>query len=300
MKIFLTGATGFLGQALVQRLLMDGHVLSAWVRSKAKAAAMFGPRVELVESGGGDAAMAAAIAPVDAIVNLAGEPVFKRWTEANRRSMWASRVDTTRSIAAAIAKHPRRRALVSASAVGYYGDTGEAEVDEDSPHGHGFLADMCVAWEAAAIAAEGPDTRVCRVRIGLVLGKSGGALATMLPLFRLGLGGRLGSGRQYFPWIHIADLVGILAAAVGDPAYTGAVNAVAPGSVTNAEFTRVLGHTLHRPTILPAPAFGLKLAFGASSSALLAGQRVAPRRTLALGHTFAFPALRQALADILG
>jgi uncharacterized protein len=305
MQIFLTGATGFVGRALVARLLADGHTLSAWVRSPARAAEQLGARVELIDATGGDAAMLPAIARADAIVNLAGEPVVgKRWTAARKQAMWTSRVDTTRAITRAIvacaARAPRSRVFVSASASGYYGDTGDAPVDEDSPRGAGFLADLCVAWEQEACAAAGFDTRVCRVRLGLVLGRDGGVLATMLPLFRLGLGGRLGDGAQYFPWVHLGDLVGILATAVVDPAFTGPVNAVAPGAVTNREFTKALGRALHRPTILPAPAFGLKLAFGESASALLGGQRVAPKRTCALGYRFAFPELHAALAYLLG
>lgn len=297
MKVFITGGTGFVGQAIIKRLMMDGHVVTAWVRSPERARALFGPQVTL--AAGGDAEMSEAIAPVDGIINLAGEPVAgKRWTAAVRKSVWSSRVDTTRAIAAAIAAHPRRRTLVSASAIGYYGDTQDRQVDEDSPPGEGFLAELCVAWEAAARAAEGPDTRVCTPRIGLVLGKDGGLLGTMLPLFRLGLGGKLGSGAQYFGWVHLADIVGIFVAALVDPAYAGAVNGVAPGIVTNREFTKMLGRAIHRPTIVPAPGFALKMVFGESASAMLGGQRAAPKRTLALGYRFAFPELDAALADL--
>lgn len=300
MKVFITGATGFIGQAIVKRLLADGHAVTAWVRSPQRAKQQLGA-VQVVDAGGGEAAMTAAIDPVDAIINLAGESVAgKRWSAAAKKAMWSSRVDTTEMIARAIAAHPRKRAFVSGSAVGYYGDTHDREVDEHSPPGEGFLAELCVAWEAAARAAESPDTRVCLVRTGLVLGRDGGALGTMLPLFKLGLGGRLGDGSQYFPWIHLADEVGILAQALVDPAWSGPVNAVAPGIVTNREFTASLGRALHRPTVLPAPAFALKAVFGEGASALLGGQRAAPRRTRELGHRFAFAELDRALADLFG
>lgn len=314
MQIFLTGATGFVGQALVRRLLADGHTLSAWVRSKARAAEELGPQVELVDANAGDDAMTPAIARADGIVNLAGEPVVgARWTAAKKQSTWASRVDTTRAITKAIVacarEAPRPRVFVSGSAIGYYGDTKDTQVDEDSPRGAGFLADMCVAWEEEARAAEGFDTRVCRIRTGLVLGKlhgpsglrgHGGLLGTLLPMFRLGIGGKLGDGKQYFPWIHLEDMVGLLTTALTTPTYTGPVNAVAPGGVTNYEFTKTLGRVLHRPTILPAPAFGLKLVFGEAASAMLGGQRAVPRRALALGYKFKFPELTAALEDLLG
>lgn len=305
MQIFLTGATGFVGQALVRRLLADGHTLSAWVRSKGKAAEELGPQVELIDARAGDDAMLPAVARADAIVNLAGEPVVGvRWTAAKKRSTWASRVDTTRAITRAIVacaqQAPRPRVFVSGSAVGYYGDTGDTLVDEDSPRGAGFLADMCVAWEEEARAAEGFDTRVCRIRTGLVLGKQGGLLGTLLPMFRMGIGGKLGDGTQYFPWIHLDDQIGLIVAALTVPTYTGPVNAVAPGIVTNYAFTKALGRTLHRPTIVPAPAFGLKLVFGEAASAMLGGQRATPRRALALGYKFKFPELDAALADLLG
>jgi len=305
MHIFMTGATGFVGEALVRRLLSDGHTLSAWVRSKAKAAEVLGPRVELVDATAGDDAMIPAIARADGIVNLAGEPVVgARWTAARKKSTWASRVDTTRAITRAIvacaSTSPRHRVFVSGSAVGWYGDTEDRHVDEDSPRGAGFLADMCVAWEEEARAAAGFDTRVCLIRTGLVLGRHGGLLGTLLPLFRAGLGGRLGDGKQYMPWVHLDDELGIIVAALTNDTFTGPVNAVAPGIVTNHEFTKTLGRAVHRPTIVPAPAFGLKLVFGEAASAMLGGQRAAPKRTVALGYKFKFPELAGALGDLLG
>lgn len=300
MRIFITGATGFVGKALLPRLLRDRHALRAWVRSPVRAAGQLGPQVDLVDAAGGPSAMLAAIADADAIINLAGEPVIgKRWTAQRREALWASRVGVTDMIVDAIvAGPPRPRVLVSTSAVGYYGDTGEREVDEDSPPATGFLAELTVGWEAAALRAEPHDTRVCLVRVGLVLGRDGGVMARVLPVFRLGLGGPLGSGDQYFPWIHIDDVVELYTQALTDAALRGPVNAVAPGLVTGRGFARALGHAVHRPAVFRVPGFVLRLALGESAMAVLEGQRVAPRRTQALGFRFAHPELGAALADL--
>lgn len=301
MKIVITGATGFVGRRLVERLRGQGHTLAAWVRSPASAAQTLGTDVALIDASGGASAMQAAIADADAIVNLAGEPVIgRRWTEAQKQVLRASRVGVTELIVDAIAAAPRPRVLVSASAVGYYGDTGAREVDETSPPGDDFLAELSVAWEAAALRAERQQTRVCLVRIGLVLGRDGGVLGSMLPPFRLGLGGPIGSGSQYFPWVHIDDLVGIICAALERDDLRGPLLAVGPESVTNREFTAALGHVLHRPAVLKVPAFALRLALGSASAALLAGQRAVPRRVRELGYHFRFPALAPALDDLLG
>lgn len=300
MKILITGATGFVGRALVPRLLADGHVLRAWVRSPARAAKQLGGQVEIVDANGGLPAMRTAVADVDAIINLAGEPVIgKRWTEKRKHVLWASRVDLTDMIVDAIASGPARpRVLVSTSAVGYYGDTGDAEVDEHSPPAPGFLAELTVAWEKAALRAEQHDTRVCLVRIGLVLGQDGGVLAQTLPVFRLGLGGPLGGGDQYFPWVHLDDVLGLFVAALTDERLRGPVNAVAPGIVTGRGFAQALGRAVHRPAIFRVPSFALRLALGEAAVAVLAGQRAVPRRTRELGYDFKFPELDEALADL--
>lgn len=302
MHIFITGGTGFVGPALVRRLLAGGHALRLWVRSPERAREQLGDlatKVELVPASGGAAAMQTAIADADAVVNLAGEPVIgKRWTEKQKQSLAASRVGITDQIVAAIAATPRQRVLVSTSAVGYYGDTGAREVDEDSPPASGFLAELSVAWEQAALRASAYDTRVVLVRVGLVLGRGGGVLGQMLPLFKLGVGGPLGSGDQYFPWVHLDDLVELYAAAITDPRLQGPVNGVAPGIVTNREFARALGRAVHRPAILRVPPFALRLALGEAAGALVDGQRVVPRRTQALGFRFAYPELNAALAEL--
>ena len=304
MHIFMTGGTGFVGPALVRRLLAGGHALRLWVRSPERAREQLGDlatKVELVPASGGAAAMQTAIADADAVVNLAGEPVIgKRWTEKQKQSLAASRVGVTDQIVAAIAATPRPRVLVSTSAVGYYGDTGAREVDEGSPPAAGFLAELTVAWEQAALRATAYDTRVVLVRVGLVLGRGGGVLGQMLPLFKLGVGGPLGSGDQYFPWVHLDDLVELYAAAITDPKLQGPVNGVAPGIVTNREFARALGRAVHRPAILRVPPFALRLALGEAAGALVDGQRVVPRRTQALGFTFRHPELGAALDDLVG
>jgi len=300
MQIVITGATGLVGRRLVERLKARGHGLRAWVRSPASAARTLGPEVELVDASGGSSAMRVAIADADAIVNLAGEPVVgRRWSAAQKQALRASRIGVTDLIVDAIAAAPRPRVLVSTSAVGYYGDTGAREVDEDSPPGTDFLAALSIDWEAAALRAEAHRTRVCIVRIGLVLGRDGGVLGTMMPPFRLGLGGPIGSGEQYFPWVHIDDLVGMQIAALEREDIQGPLLAVAPGIVTNREFAAALGRALHRPAVLRVPGFALRLALGESATALLAGQRAVPRRTQALGLTFQFPELGPALADLL-
>ncbi|MBA3550190.1 MAG: TIGR01777 family protein [Nannocystis sp.] len=301
MRIVITGATGFVGHRLVERLKSRGHALRAWVRSPASAARTLGADVELIDASGGGAAMQAAIDDADAIVNLAGEPVIgRRWSAAQKQALRASRIGVTDLIVDAIAAAPRPRVLVSTSAVGYYGDTGAREVDEDSAPGNDFLAALTIDWEAAALRAERHQTRVCLVRIGLVLGRDGGVLGKLLPPFRLGLGGPIGDGKQYFPWVHIDDLIGMQVAALEREDLHGPLLAVAPGIVTNREFGAALGRALHRPAVLRVPAFALRLALGESASALLNGQRAVPRRTQALGYEFQFPELEPALADLLG
>jgi len=301
MRIFVTGATGFIGRALIPRLRRDGHTIIAWVRSEARARSLLGAEVELVRAGGPDV-MTAALSRSDAVVNLAGEPVLgKRWTPARRRILEESRIGVTRDLVRAIAAaSPRPRVLVSGSAVGWYGDRGDERLTEASAPGDDFLARLCRQWEDAALAAEASGVRVALLRTGVVLGRDGGALEQMLTPFRLGVGGPVGSGRQYFPWIHLHDLVGAIAAMIADDRYRGPVNGVAPQEATSRSFAAALGRALHRPAILPMPAFALRVIFGEAASVLLASQRAEPRVLIANGFTFAFPDLDRALADILG
>jgi uncharacterized protein (TIGR01777 family) len=261
MKVAITGAGGFIGSRLSAELKSRGHAVVALPRGKP-----------------GD------LSGVDAVVNLAGEPVAQRWTAAAKERIRASRVEGTTTLAAAIAAaDPRPRMLASASAAGYYGDRGAAELDESAAPGDDFLASLCVEWERAA---DGAGVRVVKVRTGVVLHRSGGALKTMLPPFRAGVGGPVAGGRQYMPWISLDDLVGIYLSALSEDTWSGPVNGCAPRPCTNAEFARALGRALKRPAVVPVPALALKVLFGEMSSVLTASQRMVPRRALELGYEF--------------
>lgn len=300
MRILLTGATGFLGVPLVKVLLGEGHEVTVVSRDPERARRRMPAACSFV-AWMGDHPLHA-LAGHDVVVHLAGEPVAGgRWTAARKEAIRSSRVDTSRSLVEAIAALPaeqRPRVLVSASATGFYGDRGDEVVDESSPAGSGFLADVCRAWEAEIQRAEPLVQRAVCVRIGVVLGRGGGALGPLLPVFRLGVGGKVGSGRQWFSWIHLEDMVRLLHFAITADAARGVLNGTAPEPVTNAEFTRVLAAAVHRPAILPAPAAVLRLALGEMATILLGGQRVEPRATLAAGFTFRFPHLAGALADL--
>jgi uncharacterized protein len=278
MNVAITGASGFLGRALSERLRASGHdVTGISLRTQ--------PPPEV-------------FAGCQAVVNLAGEPVAQRWTVAARERISNSRIQGTRSLVAALRKHPPQ-VLVSASAVGYYGSRGDEILTEDSPPAHDFLGQLALAWEQEALTAQHFGVRVVTPRIGVVLGRGGGALAQMLSPFRLGVGGRLGTGKQWMSWIALDDLVSLLEFAIEDAALSGPVNAVAPNPVTNAVFTRELGVALHRPAILPVPAFALKLLFGEMSQILLEGQRAIPQAALRAGFRFRFAELGEALRAAL-
>jgi uncharacterized protein len=301
MHILFTGATGFLGRATIARLRRDGHTFTAWVRSPERARSLLGADVELVRADGGSTALTAAVPAGGAVVNLAGEPlVGKRWTAARRRALEDSRVRLTTDLARAIAAAPEQpRVLVSGSAVGWYGDRGDERLTEQSTPGDDFLARLCRRWEDAAAAAQASGVRVVLSRTGMVLGPGGGALAPMLIPFRFGLGGPIASGRQYLPWMHVDDFSAMIAAAIADDRYAGPVNAVAPEAVTNRAFTAALGRALHRPAVLPLPAFALRALFGEAAVVLLASQRAEPRALVDRGFRFAFPNLDDALASII-
>jgi uncharacterized protein (TIGR01777 family) len=239
---------------------------------------------------------------IDVVFHLAGESVGEgRWTAEKKKRITSSRVRGTRHLVSGIeATHPRPAVLVSASAIGYYGDRGEEVLDESAQPGGDFLAQVCQAWEAEAARARSLGLRVVVPRIGLVLGKDGGALARMLLPFKLGLGGRLGSGRQWVSWIHLDDLAGLLLHAARKPEINGPMNAVTPGAVTNREFTRVLAAVLKRPAIFSVPAPLLRLALGEFASVLLASQRITPRIALETGYQFRYPALEDALRSAVG
>jgi uncharacterized protein (TIGR01777 family) len=274
MNVAITGASGFIGSRLAAELKARGDSVLALPRGKP-----------------GD------LSGVDAVVNLAGEPVAQRWTAAAKERIRSSRIDGTRAVAAAIAaSDPRPLVLVSASAAGYYGDRGAEELDESAGPGGDFLASLCVDWERAADLA---DVRVVKVRTGVVLQRSGGALKTMLPPFRAGVGGPIAGGRQYMPWISLDDIVGIYIAAVSDDAWSGPVNGCAPAPATNGEFSRALGRAVHRPAVMPVPAFAVKALFGEMASVVTASQRMVPERALELGYEFRHPALEAALRAAL-
>ena len=293
MRITLTGGTGFIGRRLVARLLADGdslHLLGRRARG--------GVRFTDWDAGAG-APPADAFEGADAVIHLAGEPVAQRWTEEARRKIRDSRVNGTQSLVQVLSNLKDRPAcLVCGSAIGIYGDRGDEVLMESSPPGQGFLADVCREWEETAGRAEALGMRVVRVRIGVVLGKGGGALARMLPPFKSGLGGRLSSGRQWMSWIHLDDLVNLIRFSLTAP-LSGPVNATAPNPVSNAEFTRVLARALHRPAILPVPAAALKLMFGDMAEVLLASQRVLPQAAQSAGFRFHYPELPLALKTLL-
>ncbi|HYM11550.1 MAG TPA: TIGR01777 family oxidoreductase [Bryobacterales bacterium] len=299
MRALVTGATGFIGRRLFSEL--DRPV--ALSRHPARARASLGSSAEIF---GWDPEAAPppkeSLHNIDVVFHLAGESVGEgRWTPARKQLLRQSRVLSTRHLVDALASlDTRPQVFVCASAVGYYGDRGDEIVEETAPPGHDFLAELCQAWEAEAARARSFGVRVVSIRTGLVLGPSGGALARMLPPFHLGLGGRLGSGRQWMPWIHLDDLAGLYLHAAEKPGIDGPMNGVAPAPVTNAEFTKTLAAVLHRPAIFPVPAFALRLALGEFAGVLLASQRVAPRVAESTGYRFRYTALADALRSATG
>ncbi|MCG3199221.1 MAG: Epimerase family protein [bacterium] len=304
MRVFITGATGLVGRALIRRLIERGDTAIALSRNAEGARKRSDARVEWVE---GDPSRLGEwrkrLEGCEAVVNLAGEPVVgRRWNEALKDSIRTSRVDATRNLAQAIRdSSPPARVFVSSSAVGYYGPLDfNTEVEETHGPGTDFLADVCKQWEAATDLGPAQGTvRKVILRIAVVLAAEGGALAKMLTPFKLGLGGRVGSGAQPFPWIHLHDLVELILWSLDSPKVNGVFNAGAPQGVTNREFTRVLARVLGRPAFFPVPAFALRLLFGDGAYILLTGQRIVPKRARELGFAFQFPELEAALRDVL-
>jgi uncharacterized protein (TIGR01777 family) len=303
MRVIVIGGTGFIGSALCRELLAAGHAPVVLSRDPQRALSRLGAGIEAVrwEPGqGGD--WRQTVAGADAVINLAGESIAAgRWTAAQKAAIRDSRVASTRSLVAAIEQAERRpRILLNASASGYYGPRGDEPVTEEESPGDDFLARVCREWEAEARAAEALGVRVALVRTGVVLGRGGGALARLLPSFKLFVGGPLGSGRQGFPWVHLADVVGIYLWALQDEAATGPLNATGPEAITNKQFCRVLGRVLGRPCWAPVPGFALRLLLGEMAEPLLLqGQKVLPARTERLGYRFKFPTAEAALRDVL-
>ncbi|WP_374360062.1 TIGR01777 family oxidoreductase [Pseudoduganella danionis] len=297
MQILITGGTGMIGRALCQRWQLAGHALTVVSRSPDQVAA-------LCSGARGIAALSQLESDYrpDVVVNLAGAPIADRpWSARRKRLLWESRIMATQALVQWMADLPAPApVLLSASAVGWYGDTGEQPVDESAAvPGHDFGAQLCAAWELAALQATQSGSRVVIVRIAPVLAAQGGMLARLLLPFRLGLGGRLGHGRQWMPWIHLDDLLAMFDHLLAHTDSSGIYNGCAPTPVRNAEFTRVLAAQLHRPAILPAPAWLLRGLLGEMSVLLLGGQRAQPVRTAAAGFHFRYASLEQALQQLL-
>ncbi|HXQ61116.1 MAG TPA: TIGR01777 family oxidoreductase [Acidimicrobiales bacterium] len=297
MRIVVTGGSGLIGQALVSRITADGHDVCVLVRRPpGPGQARWDPSEGRIE--------AEALDGADAVVHLAGAGIGdKRWSPARKDVILRSRVDSTTLLSHTLASLARPPSvLVSASAIGYYGDRGDEELTEGSGPGTGFQADVCRAWEGATSEAESAGIRVVHLRSAVVLSRQGGALAKQLPLFRAGLGGRLGSGDQWLSWISLRDEVGAILHAIDEPSLGGPLNASAPSPVTNREFTSQLGRVLHRPAVLTAPPFALRLALGRqlADELLLGSLRVVPARLTATGYRFQDPALAGALGEAVG
>lgn len=295
MKILAFGATGFVGERLVPHLGERGHDVTVAARS-GKANVPAGAKIVKADPTA-PGPWQDLVAGYDAVVNLSGSPVATRWTQSGKDLILQSRILSTRHIVDALSGSAGKT-LLCANAIGFYGDGGDAVCTEDSPRGNGFLADVTDAWQSEALHAQRFGHRVVIPRISVVLGR-GGALSKMITPFSLGLGGRIGHGRQWFSWIHREDLVRAMAFLLETPAASGPFNACAPEPVTNAEFTQTLAAALKRPAILPVPAFALGLAMGEAAGMLLTGQRCVPAALERLGFTFAFPRIADALADII-
>ncbi len=297
MKVLLTGATGFIGKRLARALNQAGHELVFIGRDPERARAQIGLPGEYRDW---EAPLPEGSAEIDAVVHLAGESVSaKRWTAEVKARLVESRIATTRQLVEAFHGRAAPKVWINASAVGFYGDRGDEPLNEKSPGGTGFLAYLCQDWEAesARIQLE-HGTRWVSLRIGMVLAREGGALPKLAPLFALGLGGPLGSGKQWMSWIHAEDLVRLIEFALVTPALQGPVNAVAPAPVQNKQFGRLLGKALKRPAILPAPRLAIETLLGEQSAIALDSQRVAPEKALAAGFQFKFGSLDGALDNL--
>jgi len=297
MKVFIVGGTGFVGVNLANRLIAGGGEVTALGLTAARPRGLAPTAAVVAADASVPGAWQQRLAGHEVVVNLAGASIFTRWTAKAKREIRESRLATTRNVVDALPAGGGVT-LVSTSAVGYYGFHGDEELGEDDGPGDDFLARLCVDWEAEALRARERGARVAIARFGIVLGPGGGVLGQMAPIFRAFLGGPLGSGRQWFSWIHVEDLFRALAHLVSRPQSSGAYNLTAPGPVTNRQLSRGLGRVLHRPSLLPAPAFAVRLALGEFGDVLLQGQRVLPRRLLAEGFGFSYPDLAGALEDL--
>lgn len=298
MRILITGGTGLIGRALCREWVAQGHEVVVWSREPSKVAALCSGAAAI-----GQLQDLQGTKPLDAVINLAGASIAERpWTKSRRKVLLQSRVNLTRTLVDWLSTVPQRpRVLISGSAVGWYGNGQDTLLDEgSSPQKPDFGSALCMSWEQEALRAQSLGIRVVLLRTAAVFSSDGGMLARLRLPFSLGLGGRLGSGQQWMPWIHLADEVGLIDFLLHREDCSGPVNACAPQLVRNAEFTVALAHALHRPAIIPMPAWVLKLVLGDMSNLLLAGQRVQPRRALDLGYPYRFTQIDAALSDVLG
>ncbi len=299
MKVFMTGGTGFVGTYLSRELVKQGHEVTILTR-RAQPPAPAAPGISFVTGDPTQEGPWMAAAPEhDWVINLAGASIFSRWSKGYKQEIYDSRIRTTRNLVIALAAGDRRQFLCSTSAVGYYGPRGDEILTEESPQDSYFLAHLAEDWEAEALKAQELGLRVVITRFGIVLGRSGGALGQMAPMFRRFLGGPLGRGQQWFSWIHQADHARAFSFIQEHPEIHGPVNFTAPNPVRNLELTRTLGRVLHRPTLMPAPEFMVRLVLGEFADALLTGQRVIPKKLLDAGFKFNFPTIGEALKDLL-
>jgi len=305
MRVVVTGATGTIGRSLVSALQARGEEVVALSRDTGRARSALGDGVEPYAwpNPMAEPPPEGALAGADAVVHLLGEPIAQRWTDEAKEAIRESRVRSTRALVEGLVALPpgdRPRTLLSQSAVGFYGPRGDEKLDEDAPAGSDFLAGVVVAWEREALAAVDSGIRVVVTRTGVVLSPSGGALAKMLPFFRLGIGGPVAGGRQYVPWVHLDDVVGAMLFSVGRLEATGPVNLTAPDPVTNAELSKALGRVLKRPAFLPVPGLAVKSLYGEMAEIVITGQRAVPAMLERLGYGFRHPDLEAALRDVLG
>jgi uncharacterized protein (TIGR01777 family) len=305
MRVFVTGGTGLVGTRLVRQLLARGDKPVVLSRRAAQARQSLGAQVEVVD---GDPMQPGPwmdrLEDCNGVIHLAGENIFgRRWNAAFKQLLVDSRVKSTQNIAQALMRRPltssgQPKVLVNASAIGIYGPRGDEEITEESPPAHDFLAELCVEWEKAARVVESAGIRSVQVRVGVVLDRNGGALAKLLIPFKMFVGGPVGSGKQWMAWIHHSDLVGLFLLALDQSEARGSLNGTGPHPVTNKEFSRALGKALHRPSFVWTPAFALRLGLGEAATIVTTGQRVVPKKALALGYSFKYPTIEAALAEI--
>ena len=306
MRVFVTGGTGLIGSRLIKALVQRGDWALVLTRRFARSRQLLGPDCELVE---GDPMQPGPwqdkATGCEAVVHLAGENIFnRRWNARFKALLFDSRIRSTQHVVEALKGSPRRedgtpKILVNASAIGFYGPHGDEELTEQSPPGSDYMANLCVEWEKAALAARALGIRVAMVRVGIVLDRQGGALAKLLTPFRMGVGGPVGNGKQWMSWIHHDDMIGLFLLALDNAGASGPLNGTAPQPVTNRDFGKALGRALHRPSFMPTPALALRVMLGEVANVVATGQRVLPRVPLELGYAYKFPTIDAALADIL-